>query len=40
MFAWEKGKIIYANIETGENGEKIYKINGVLFFGSVYKKAT
>lgn len=37
MFAWEKGKIIYANIETGENGEKIYKINGVLFFGSVYK---
>jgi SulP family sulfate permease len=37
MFAWEKGKVIYANIETGENGEKIYKINGVLFFGSVYK---
>jgi len=37
MFAWEKGKIIYANIENGENGEKIYKINGVLFFGSVYK---
>ncbi|UUV17622.1 SulP family inorganic anion transporter [Fusobacteria bacterium ZRK30] len=37
MFAWEKGKIIYANVETDENGEKIYKINGVLFFGSVYK---
>ncbi|MGB6128933.1 MAG: SulP family inorganic anion transporter [Psychrilyobacter sp.] len=37
MFAWEKGKIIYAKIETGVNGEKIYKMNGVLFFGSVYK---
>ena len=37
MFAWEKGKIIYANIEIGNDGEKIYKINGVLFFGSVYK---
>lgn len=36
MFAWEKGKIIFANIEMEEDGTKRYKINGTLFFGSVY----
>ncbi|ERJ11356.1 SulP family inorganic anion transporter [Haloplasma contractile] len=36
IFAWEKGKAIYANIEYEESIEtKIYKINGSLFFGSV-----
>ncbi|SDL25585.1 SulP family inorganic anion transporter [Natronincola ferrireducens] len=35
MFAWEKGKVIYVNIENGENGAKTYKINGSIFFGSV-----
>jgi SulP family sulfate permease len=35
MFAWEKGKVIYANIEEGADGSRRYKINGTLFFGSV-----
>ena len=35
MFAWEKGKVISANIDTDEFGVKRYKINGTLFFGSV-----
>lgn len=35
IFAWEKGKVIYANVEESENGSKTYKINGTLFFGSV-----
>ncbi len=35
VFAWEKGKIIYVNIENNEDGSKTYKINGSLFFGSV-----
>ncbi|MGL5086542.1 MAG: SulP family inorganic anion transporter [Clostridium sp.] len=35
MFAWEKGKVIYANVETDEDGVKTYKINGAIFFGSV-----
>ena len=35
VFAWEKGKIIYVNIEDNEDGSKTYKINGSLFFGSV-----
>jgi len=35
MFAWEKGKVIYVNIETDDNGSKTYKINGSIFFGSV-----
>lgn len=35
IFAWEKGKVIYANIEVEPNGTKIYKINGSIFFGSV-----
>ncbi|MFL2079681.1 SulP family inorganic anion transporter [Marinilactibacillus psychrotolerans] len=35
IFAWEKGKVIYANVEETNDGEKTYKINGTLFFGSV-----
>ncbi|WP_281244374.1 STAS domain-containing protein [Marinilactibacillus piezotolerans] len=35
IFAWEKGKVIYANVEETNVGEKTYKINGTLFFGSV-----
>lgn len=35
IFAWEKGKVIYANVEETNAGEKTYKINGTLFFGSV-----
>jgi sulfate permease, SulP family len=35
MFAWEKGKVIYVNIENDENGSKTYKINGTIFFASV-----
>ena len=35
IFAWEKGKVIYVNIEDNEDGSKTYKINGSIFFGSV-----
>ncbi|OJF97126.1 SulP family inorganic anion transporter [Alkalibacterium sp. 20] len=35
IFAWEKGKVIYANVEETSTGEKTYKINGTTFFGSV-----
>lgn len=35
MFAWEKGKVIYANVEYDENGIKTYKINGSIFFASI-----
>lgn len=35
VYVWEKGKIIYANIEKNEDGSKTYKINGSIFFGSV-----
>lgn len=35
VFAWEKGKIIYVNLEYNEDGSKTYKINGSIFFGSV-----
>lgn len=34
MFAWEKGKRLELETRIGENGEKIYDIFGVLFFGS------
>jgi len=34
IFAWEKGKKIDARIETKENGVKIYKLDGPIFFGS------
>jgi SulP family sulfate permease len=35
IFAWEKGKKLYVNTQVGKDKSKIYKINGVLFFGSV-----
>lgn len=35
MFAWEKGKVLYAKVETDDDGTKRYKIVGTLFFGSV-----
>ncbi len=35
MFAWEHAKHIHAVSYTNENGSKVYKINGPLFFGSV-----
>lgn len=35
MFAWEKGKVLYVNVENNEDGSKTYKINGTIFFGSV-----
>lgn len=35
MFAWEKGKVIYVNVENDPQGIKTYKINGSIFFGSV-----
>lgn len=34
VFAWEKGKQIEVRTSINKKGEKIYKINGVLFFGS------
>lgn len=35
IFAWEKGRVIYVNVENNEDGSKTYKINGSIFFGSV-----
>jgi SulP family sulfate permease len=35
MFAWEKGKRLEVDISTNTKGHKIYKINGIIFFGSV-----
>ncbi len=35
MFAWEKGKVIYVNVENDDKGTKTYKINGSIFFASV-----
>jgi len=34
VFAWQKGKHIEVRTSMNKRGEKIYKINGVLFFGS------
>ncbi len=36
MFAWEKGKILYADIVFDDDGTKVYKVNGSIFFGSVH----
>jgi len=33
-FAWEKGKKISARIEVREDGAKVYRLDGPLFFGS------
>lgn len=35
MFAWEKGKVLFADITYEEDGAKVYNINGSIFFGSV-----
>lgn len=35
IFAWQKGKVIYANVENNPDGSKTYKINGSVFFASV-----
>lgn len=37
VFAWKKGKGIYAVEEFNEDGSKTYKINGSIFFGSALK---
>tara|TARA_Y100001970_G_scaffold290368_1_gene423869 strand:+ start:3195 stop:4718 length:1524 start_codon:yes stop_codon:yes gene_type:complete len=34
VFSWEKGKQIEVRTSLNKRGEKIYKINGILFFGS------
>ena len=33
-YAWQNAKRIHARIETGEDGAKVYRIEGPLFFGS------
>lgn len=35
MFAWEKGKRLELEIDENKEGIKIYKISGIIFFGSV-----
>jgi SulP family sulfate permease len=35
MFAWQKGKTLHMKTQKGKGKSKIYKLNGVLFFGSV-----
>jgi len=35
VFAWEEGKKIQAEIEDSPNGQKVYRLEGRLFFGSV-----
>jgi len=34
IFAWEKGKHLEFRVGTNAEGERVYKVNGVLFFGS------
>jgi SulP family sulfate permease len=34
MFAWQHAKHIYADTHTNDEGSKVYKINGPVFFGS------
>ncbi len=34
MFAWEHAKHIYASSAIDQDGAKVYKINGPIFFGS------
>lgn len=40
VFAWEKGKTIDCDKYTDDHGTKVYKLNGALFFGSVYQFGT
>ncbi|MDC7218775.1 MAG: SulP family inorganic anion transporter [Spirochaetales bacterium] len=35
VFAWEKGKHIEVEEQVDEKGTKVYKLDGLLFFGSV-----
>lgn len=35
IFAWEQGKRMRAKIDTNESGQKVYRLKGSLFFGSV-----
>ncbi len=35
IFAWEKGSRIYSKIEINNDGSKIYKLEGTLFFASI-----
>jgi sulfate permease, SulP family len=35
VFAWDQGKKITAGTKVNENGHKIYRVRGPLFFGSV-----
>ncbi len=37
VFAWEKGKNISADMSIDEDGVKVYKLNGPLFFASISK---
>ncbi|MFV0450140.1 MAG: SulP family inorganic anion transporter, partial [Vibrio sp.] len=34
MFAWEHAKHIYASSQLNQEGLKVYKVNGPIFFGS------
>ena len=34
-FAWDSASKIHATADLNENGAKIYRLNGVLFFGSI-----
>jgi len=34
-FAWKKSKHLVADVQTNEQGSRIYQLHGVLFFGSV-----
>jgi len=35
IFAWNKSKHLYADVQTDANGSRIYQLHGGLFFGSV-----
>jgi SulP family sulfate permease len=35
IFAWNKSKHLYADVQTNEHGSRIYQLHGGLFFGSV-----
>ncbi len=35
VFAWNKSKHLVADVQTNDQGSKIYQLHGVLFFGSV-----
>ena len=35
VFAWEQGKKMSATSRSDDDGNKVYKLDGALFFGSV-----